>query len=152
MYQSDQHVLQLLLRGRLLRNERPVDEERLPLVATTKLVQLRQRHGLWSQGQIGSSGSVLYVTDGSKDYGLFFGHLPSSDEKGRTFKFPFIVYEIFTCEVDIILKALVEDEELMNMLFSFLEPEHPHSALLAGYFSKVVCRAGPSIIQMKLGL
>ncbi|KAJ0525421.1 putative SIT4 phosphatase-associated protein family [Helianthus annuus] len=43
---------------------------------------------------------------------------------------------IFTCEVDIILKALVEDEELMNMLFSFLEPEHPHSALLAGYFSK----------------
>ncbi|KAJ0882478.1 putative SIT4 phosphatase-associated protein family [Helianthus annuus] len=104
------------------------------------------------KGQIGSSGSVLYVTDGSKDYGLFFGHLPSSDEKGRTFKFPFIVYEIFTCEVDIILKALVEDEELMNMLFSFLEPEHPHSALLAGYFSKVVCRAGPSIIQMKLGL
>ncbi|KAJ0794876.1 putative SIT4 phosphatase-associated protein family [Helianthus annuus] len=46
---------------------------------------------------------------------------------------------IFTCEVDIILKALVEDEELMNMLFSFLELEHPHSALLAGYFSKVVC-------------
>ncbi|KAJ0629651.1 hypothetical protein HanIR_Chr00c07g0906241 [Helianthus annuus] len=42
MYQSDQHVSQSLLRGRLLRNERPVDEERLPLVAATKLVQLRQ--------------------------------------------------------------------------------------------------------------
>ncbi|XP_024963830.1 serine/threonine-protein phosphatase 6 regulatory subunit 3-like [Cynara cardunculus var. scolymus] len=63
---------------------------------------------------------------------------PEDAEKGRTFKFPFIACEIFTCEVDIILKALVEDEELMNLLFSFLEPEHPHSALLAGYFSKVV--------------
>ncbi|KAL6992192.1 hypothetical protein U1Q18_010299 [Sarracenia purpurea var. burkii] len=59
-------------------------------------------------------------------------------EKRRTFKFPFIACEIFTCEVDIILKALVEDEELMNSLFSFLEPEHSHSTLLAGYFSKVV--------------
>nr|XP_023919569.1 serine/threonine-protein phosphatase 6 regulatory subunit 3 isoform X1 [Quercus suber] len=59
-------------------------------------------------------------------------------EKRRTFKFPFIACEIFTCEVDIILKTLVEDEELMNLLFSFLEPEQPHSTLLAGYFSKVV--------------
>lgn len=25
----------------------------------------------------------------------------------------------------------------MDMLFSFLEPDRPHSALLAGYFSKV---------------
>ncbi|CAH9107290.1 unnamed protein product [Cuscuta europaea] len=59
-------------------------------------------------------------------------------EKKRTFKFPFIACEIFTCEVDIILKALVDDEELMNLLFSFLEPGRPHSTLLAGYFSKVV--------------
>ncbi|KAF5764654.1 putative SIT4 phosphatase-associated protein family [Helianthus annuus] len=63
---------------------------------------------------------------------------PEDAEKGRTFKFPFIACEIFTCEVDIILKALVEDDELMNLLFSFLDPEHPHSTLLAGYFSKVV--------------
>lgn len=63
---------------------------------------------------------------------------PEDAEKGRTFKFPFIGCEIFTCEVDIILKALVEDEELMNLLFSFLKPEHSHSTLLAGYFSKVV--------------
>lgn len=82
-------------------------------------------------------------------------------------RFPFIACEIFTCEVDIILKTLVEDEEvrhqlcsflaahfvfprnsiselsdhclfqLMNLLFSFLEPENSHSTLLAGYFSKV---------------
>lgn len=30
----------------------------------------------------------------------------------------------------------------MKLLFSFLEPEQPHSTLLAGYFSKVVlCRS-----------
>lgn len=63
---------------------------------------------------------------------------PEDAEKRRSFKFPFIACEIFTCEVDIILKSLVEDEELMNYLFSFLEPEHSHSTLLAGYFSKVV--------------
>lgn len=63
---------------------------------------------------------------------------PEDAEKQRNFKFPFISCEIFTCEVDIILKTLVEDEELMNLLFSFLDPEHSHSTLLAGYFSKVV--------------
>ncbi|KAI4306338.1 hypothetical protein L6164_029625 [Bauhinia variegata] len=63
---------------------------------------------------------------------------PEDAEKKRTFKFPFIACEIFTCEVDIILKTLVEDEELMNLLFSFLEPKHSHGNLLAGYFSKVV--------------
>ncbi|WOG89627.1 hypothetical protein DCAR_0208865 [Daucus carota subsp. sativus] len=63
---------------------------------------------------------------------------PEDAEKRRTFKFPFISCEIFTCEVDIILKALVTDEGLMDLLFSFLEPEHSHSSLLAGYFSKVV--------------
>ncbi|KAK9696989.1 hypothetical protein RND81_08G008600 [Saponaria officinalis] len=59
-------------------------------------------------------------------------------ERRRTFKFPFISCEIFTCEVDIILNTLVEDDELMKKLFSFLEPGHSHSTLLAGYFSKVV--------------
>ncbi|XP_034895951.1 uncharacterized protein [Populus alba] len=64
---------------------------------------------------------------------------PSEDaESKRTFKFPFIACEIFTCEIDVILKTLVEEEELMNLLFSFLEPNRSHSALLAGYFSKVV--------------
>ncbi|MQL72304.1 hypothetical protein Taro_004655 [Colocasia esculenta] len=63
---------------------------------------------------------------------------PDDVEKKHSFKFPFIACEIFTCEVDIILKTLVEDEELMNLLFSFLKPDHVHSTLLAGYFSKVV--------------
>ncbi|KAH6827993.1 SIT4 phosphatase-associated family protein [Perilla frutescens var. hirtella] len=64
---------------------------------------------------------------------------PSEDaDSKRTFKFPFIACEIFTCEIDVILKTLVDEEELMNLLFSFLEPNRNHSALLAGYFSKVV--------------
>ncbi|KZV48807.1 serine/threonine-protein phosphatase 6 regulatory subunit 3 [Dorcoceras hygrometricum] len=63
---------------------------------------------------------------------------PEEAEKERTFKLPFIACEIFTCEVDIILKALVEDEELMDLLFSFLDHDRSHTTLLAGYFSKVV--------------
>ncbi|KAF2546044.1 hypothetical protein F2Q70_00019596, partial [Brassica cretica] len=61
-----------------------------------------------------------------------------ADDSKRAFKFPFISCEVFTCEIDVILKTLVEDEELMDLLFSFLEPSRSHSALLAGYFSKVV--------------
>ncbi|CAK9143251.1 unnamed protein product [Ilex paraguariensis] len=63
---------------------------------------------------------------------------PEDADSKRTFKFPFIACEIFTCEIDVILKTLVEEDELMNLLFSFLEPNRTHSALLAGYFSKVV--------------
>ncbi|XP_076918701.1 uncharacterized protein LOC143579207 [Bidens hawaiensis] len=36
--------IQSLLRGRFLRNERPAEEERLPSLAASELVQLRQRH------------------------------------------------------------------------------------------------------------
>ncbi|CAN6345628.1 unnamed protein product [Urochloa humidicola] len=64
--------------------------------------------------------------------------VPEDSEKKRSFKFPFIACEIFTCEIDIILRTLVEDVELMGLLFSFVKPDHPHSTLLAGYFSKVV--------------
>ncbi|KAG9158484.1 hypothetical protein Leryth_016139 [Lithospermum erythrorhizon] len=64
--------------------------------------------------------------------------VPEDADDRRSLKFPFIACEIFICEVDIILKALVEDEELMNLLFSFVEPTHPHNTLLVGYFSKVV--------------
>ncbi|XP_073307586.1 uncharacterized protein [Primulina huaijiensis] len=63
---------------------------------------------------------------------------PEESEKERTLKLPFIACEIFTCEVDVILKALVEDEGLMDLLFSFLDHDRSHSTSLAGYFSKVV--------------
>ncbi|XP_021836867.1 uncharacterized protein [Spinacia oleracea] len=63
---------------------------------------------------------------------------PEDADSKRTFKFPFVASEVFTCEIDVILRTLVEEEEMMDFLFSFLEPNRPHSALLAGYFSKVV--------------
>ncbi|CAN7066150.1 unnamed protein product [Brassica oleracea var. botrytis] len=63
---------------------------------------------------------------------------PDDADSKRAYKFPFISCEIFTCEIAVILKTLVEDDELMDLLFSFLEPNRSHSALLAGYFSKVV--------------
>ncbi|XP_041990624.1 serine/threonine-protein phosphatase 6 regulatory subunit 3-like isoform X1 [Salvia splendens] len=63
---------------------------------------------------------------------------PEDADSKQTFKFPFIACEIFTCEIDVILKTLVDEEELMNLLFSFLELDRYHSAPLAGYFSKVV--------------
>ncbi|KAF5944843.1 hypothetical protein HYC85_018920 [Camellia sinensis] len=50
---------------------------------------------------------------------------PEDAEKRRTFKFPFIACEIFTCEVDIILKALVEDEEVLIRLIG--ADEHLYS-------------------------
>jgi serine/threonine-protein phosphatase 6 regulatory subunit 3 len=101
------------------------------------------------------------------------------------FRFPFIACEIFTCEIDVILKTLVEEEEvgfiffialcfnlevvavnalllmviftsllfqLMNLLFSFLEPNRSHSALLAGYFSKVCFQNFVSSFHEKLYL
>lgn len=60
-----------------------------------------------------------------------------SDNK-RAFKFPFIACEIFTCEIEVIIKTMVEDDEMMGLLFSFLDPDRPHGTLIAGYFSKVV--------------
>ncbi|KAG6478782.1 hypothetical protein ZIOFF_062226 [Zingiber officinale] len=63
---------------------------------------------------------------------------PGDADNLRTFKFPFLACEIFTCEIDVILKTLVDDEDLMNMLFSFLEPNRTHNSTLAGYFGKVV--------------
>ncbi|RZC76380.1 hypothetical protein C5167_000477 [Papaver somniferum] len=69
---------------------------------------------------------------------LLFEEAPEDAESNRVFKFSFMACGVFTCEIDVILKTLVEDEELMDLLFSFLEPNHPYSSLLAGYFSKVV--------------
>ncbi|KAL0740937.1 hypothetical protein Bca4012_082450 [Brassica carinata] len=64
--------------------------------------------------------------------------LEDDADSKRAFKFPFVSCEIFTCEIEVILKTLVEDDKLMDLLFAFLEPSRPHSALLAGYFGKVV--------------
>ena len=47
---------------------------------------------------------------------------PTEDaENRRTFKFLFIAYEIFAYEINAIFKRFVEDEELMDLRFSFFE-------------------------------
>nr|GMD09600.1 serine/threonine-protein phosphatase 6 regulatory subunit 3 isoform X1 [Ipomoea batatas] len=53
-----------------------------------------------------------------------------------SFCFPFIACEIFTCEVDIILKALVDDEELMNLLFLVFGTCASSQCSVGCYFSK----------------
>ncbi|ONK80127.1 uncharacterized protein A4U43_C01F14160 [Asparagus officinalis] len=72
------------------------------------------------------------------DFGEFLLKIGQWKKEEFWVRFPFIACEIFTCEIDVILKTLVEDEELMDLLFSFLEPNHTHNSLLSGYFSKVV--------------
>ncbi|CAI5462604.1 unnamed protein product [Closterium sp. Yama58-4] len=62
---------------------------------------------------------------------------PDDGDAKRTFKFPFISCEVFTCDIDQILTTVVEEEEIMDLLFSFTNPDRSHSNLLAGYFSKV---------------
>ncbi|KAI3897443.1 hypothetical protein MKX03_025461 [Papaver bracteatum] len=51
------------------------------------------------------------------------------------FRLVFVSCEIFTCETEVILKALVDNDE--GLLSSFLGPNHLHSPLLVGYFSKL---------------
>lgn len=41
---------------------------------------------------------------------------PEDAESKRAFKFPFIACEVFTCEIDVILKTLVEEEEVCTYL------------------------------------
>ncbi|KAL0458453.1 UNVERIFIED_CONTAM: hypothetical protein Slati_0472500 [Sesamum latifolium] len=42
--------------------------------------------------------------------------LPEDADSKRTFKFPFVACEIFTCEIDVILKTLVEEEDVVICL------------------------------------
>lgn len=54
------------------------------------------------------------------------------------YKYAFIACEIFSCEIDSIYSTLLEDEELMKVLFAYLDNEVLPSALISGYFSRVV--------------
>lgn len=46
---------------------------------------------------------------------------------------PNCVYKL-SCATDNIVISV----QLMNLLFSFLKPDHPHGTLSAGYFAKVL--------------
>ncbi|GKA67091.1 ribonuclease H-like domain-containing protein [Tanacetum coccineum] len=68
-----------------------------------------------------TASSLIEITQVKRLIRYIVEEAPEYAKKGRTFEL--LEY------VDIILKALVEDEELMNLFFSFIEPEHPNSAL-----------------------
>eukprot|EP00882_Tetradesmus_deserticola_P007003 GHRQ01007375.1.p1 GENE.GHRQ01007375.1~~GHRQ01007375.1.p1 ORF type:complete len:640 (+),score=275.14 GHRQ01007375.1:966-2885(+) len=53
-------------------------------------------------------------------------------------RYPFTACEVFCCEVEAVFNTLLEDEELLALLFSLLEQEPPLSCKAAGYFGRVV--------------
>lgn len=61
---------------------------------------------------------------------------------GRTLcclpRYPFTSCEVFCCEVEAVFNTLLEDTDLMRLLFSLLDSEPPLSCKTAGYFGRVV--------------
>ena len=60
-----------------------------------------------------------------------------ADEK-QHFKYAFTSCEVLCCEVDQIYSALLDEEELVAKLFSFLDAPRPLNLTKAGYFARVV--------------
>lgn len=59
--------------------------------------------------------------------------------------------EVFCCESQEICDAIAQDNELMSLLFSFVEKSQPLHNGLAGYFGRVVCsllyKSGPATLK-----
>ncbi|KAK9810880.1 hypothetical protein WJX73_005157 [Symbiochloris irregularis] len=53
-------------------------------------------------------------------------------------KYPFAACEVFCCEVDSIMGAVVQEDEPLNKLFSLLDEPPPLNCVMAGYFTRVV--------------
>jgi hypothetical protein len=53
-------------------------------------------------------------------------------------RYPFTACEVFCCEVEAVFNTLLEDEELLQLLFSLLDKDPPLSCKAAGYFGRVV--------------
>lgn len=53
-------------------------------------------------------------------------------------RYPFTACEVFCCEVEAVFNTLLEDEDLLRLLFSLLDQEPPLSCKAAGYFGRVV--------------
>lgn len=53
-------------------------------------------------------------------------------------RYPFTACEVFCCEVEAVFNTLLEDAELMNLLFSLLDAPAPLNCKTAGYFGRVV--------------
>lgn len=53
-------------------------------------------------------------------------------------RYPFTACEVFCCEVEALYNTLLEDADLMRLLFSLLDAEPPLACKTAGYFGRVV--------------
>ncbi|XP_061629433.1 serine/threonine-protein phosphatase 6 regulatory subunit 3 isoform X9 [Phyllopteryx taeniolatus] len=74
-----------------------------------------------------------------EDLVTFITQEPSADvEEDIKYKYPNISCELLTSDVSQINDRLVEDENLLMKLYSFLENEPPLNPLLASFFSKVL--------------
>lgn len=87
------------------------------------------------------------------------------DDPKRTYKYPFTACEVFCCEVEAVYNTLLEDADLMRLLFSLLDAEPPLDCKTAGYFGRVVgqlllrktnemmqyCQENPQILERLCG-
>ncbi|XP_063099757.1 serine/threonine-protein phosphatase 6 regulatory subunit 2 isoform X2 [Cavia porcellus] len=63
---------------------------------------------------------------------------PSDMEEKVRFKYPNTACELLTCDVPQISDRLGGDENLLNLLYDFLDQEPPLNPLLASFFSKTI--------------
>ncbi|XP_053318595.1 serine/threonine-protein phosphatase 6 regulatory subunit 2 isoform X2 [Spea bombifrons] len=63
---------------------------------------------------------------------------PMDMEERVRFKYPNIACELLTCDVPQINDKLGEDENLLSILYDFLQQEPPLNPLLASFFSKTI--------------
>ena len=53
-------------------------------------------------------------------------------------RYPFTACEVFCCEVEAVFNTLLEDPELLALLFSLLNQEPPLNSKTAGYFGRLI--------------
>jgi serine/threonine-protein phosphatase 6 regulatory subunit 3 len=63
---------------------------------------------------------------------------PANADAKRQFKYPFSACEIFCCEVEGVFNTLLENDDLLDQLFSILHGLRPLNSMHAGYFARVV--------------
>eukprot|EP01026_Neomeris_dumetosa_P029364 TRINITY_DN237_c0_g1_i1.p1 TRINITY_DN237_c0_g1~~TRINITY_DN237_c0_g1_i1.p1 ORF type:complete len:840 (-),score=159.95 TRINITY_DN237_c0_g1_i1:494-2713(-) len=64
--------------------------------------------------------------------------LEEESRKSKLTRYPYLACELICCEVEGILNNLVQNERLMNLLFSLLQQPRPINSTLAGYFGRVM--------------
>eukprot|EP00892_Ulva_mutabilis_P005505 jgi/Ulvmu1/3326/UM155_0009.1 len=65
-------------------------------------------------------------------------YLTETPEDDLHFKYSYTACEIFCCELDDVMSALISSDTLMQRLFSPLDKPPPLNSTLAGYFGRVV--------------